>query len=335
MGNIKNICVIGDGGWGTTLAILLARKGFNTTIWGAFPDYVEILRKTRENIKFLPAVKIPNDVKITSDLEEALRGKDLIILAVPSQHMRSVLEMLKLHDLSGKVFVSVTKGIETSSLKRMSEVIGEMLGDIHLAVLSGPTIALEVANGAPTTAVIACEDMGLARQLQEIFMTEHFRIYASDDITGVELGGSLKNIIAIAAGALDAMGYGTNAKAALLTRGLVEIVRMGVAMGARRETFYGLSGLGDLTTTCISQYSRNRWFGEEIGRGLKMADILKQTDMVIEGAATTKSAYELSRKYGVEMPITEEVYKVLYEGKNPKKAVHDLMTRPSKIESEP
>ncbi len=332
MKNIKNICVIGDGGWGTTLAVLVAKKHYNVTIWGAFPEYIETLKITRDNIKFLPGVKIPDNVKFTSVMSDALRGSELVVLAVPSQYMRGVLNMLKMEDLSDKLFVSVTKGIENSTLKRMSEVIHEVLGKLSLSVLSGPTIALEVANGSPSTAVAASEDISLACEVQRIFMTDRFRIYATDDVVGVEMGGSLKNIIAIAAGAVDALGFGTNAKAALLTRGLVEMVRLGVAMGGKTETFYGLSGLGDLTTTCISQYSRNRWLGEEIGKGKKLKDLLNETDMVVEGVVTAKSAFNLAKKYNVEMPITSEIYKVLYENKDPHSAVHDLMTRAPKIE---
>lgn len=331
---IKNICVIGDGGWGTTLSVLLSRKGFNVTLWGAFPDYVKVLQFGRENIKFLPGVKIPENVQLTSSLDDALRSKELIVLAVPSQHMRAVLAMLKMHNTSGSVFVSVTKGIEVRTLKRMSEVILEVLGDNRLAVLSGPTIALEVANGAPATIVAASEDLMLAKMAQEVFMTDRFRVYTTSDVIGVELGGSLKNVIAIASGICDALGFGTNAKAAVLTRGLAEIARLGLAMGAKRETFYGLSGLGDLTTTCMSQYSRNRWLGEEIGKGKVLKEILKETDMVVEGVATSKSAYELSKKYKVDMPIVYEIYKALYENKDPKIAVHDLMTRSPKVEGE-
>jgi glycerol-3-phosphate dehydrogenase (NAD(P)+) len=198
--------------------------------------------------------------------------------------------------------------------------------------MSGPTIALEVANLSPTTAVVASDDAELAKDVQEAFLTDRFRVYTSDDIPGLELGGALKNVVAIAAGVLDGLGFGTNAKAALLTRGLVEIVRLGVASGARRETFYGLSGLGDLTTTCVSQYSRNRWLGEEIGRGKKLKDILNETDMVIEGVATAKAAYDLAKKRGVEMPIATEIYRVLYEGKDPRKALNELMTRSAKPE---
>ncbi len=334
MAHIKKLAVIGDGGWGTTLAILLSNKGLDVTLWGAFPDYIEILKSRRENIKFLPGVKIPGNVKFTASMGEAIGGKEIIVFAAPSQFARGVLTILKMESISGKKFVSVTKGIENSSLKRISEVIYEVLGRQPLAVLSGPTIALEVANGAPTTVVAASDDAALARETQDIFMTERFRVYTASDVTGVELGGSLKNIIAIAAGAADAMGFGTNAKAAILTRGLVEIVRLGVAMGAKRETFYGLSGLGDLATTCISQYSRNRWLGEEIGKGKSLKEVLNETDMIVEGVATAKSAYDLSKKFKVEMPIASEIYRLLYENKDPRRAVRDLMTRTPKMEGE-
>jgi glycerol-3-phosphate dehydrogenase (NAD(P)+) len=334
MAEKKEIAVLGDGGWGTTLAILLANKGFDITLWGAFPDYIEILKRGRENVKFLPGVKIPNNIRFTSSADDVLYGKETVIIAIPSQFMRPALSKMRKKDLAGKTVVSVVKGIENNTLKRMSEVIRELCGNTELAVLSGPTIALEVANGSPTTAVVASEDTKLASRVQELFMTERFRIYASADVIGVELGGSLKNIVAIAAGAADGLGFGTNAKAALLTRGLVEIVRLGSAMGAKKETFYGLSGLGDLTTTCISRYSRNRWLGESIGSGKKLDDILKETDMVVEGVATTRSAHELAGRYKVDMPITAEIYRVLYENKDPKKAVRDLMTRSPKSEEE-
>jgi len=306
---------------------LLSGKGHNVTLWGAFPEYAETIKAKRVNAKFLPGIKIPHEVNITSSLNEAIDGKDTIVLAVPSQHMRSVLTRLTAYKLSGKVFVSVTKGIENKTLKRMSEVIKEVLGDVPLVVLSGPTIAHEVALRIPTTIVASSEDMELSKIIQDIFMTDVFRVYASGDIIGTELGGSLKNVIAIAAGISDGLKFGTNAKAALLTRGLVEMVRLGVAMGARKETFYGLSGLGDLATTCISPYSRNRHFGEEIGNGTVLKDALKETEMVVEGVATTESAYELAKRHKVEMPIISEIHKVLYENKDPKKGVHDLMTR--------
>jgi glycerol-3-phosphate dehydrogenase (NAD(P)+) len=332
MKTIKSICVIGDGGWGTTLAVMLSRKGYGVSIWGVFPEYMETMKVQRENIKFLPGITIPDEVELTASMSDAVKGRDAVILAVPSQFMRGVLTILKGEDLSDKVFVSVAKGIENKSLKRMSELINDVIGARELVVLSGPTIALEVANGAPTTAVAASADADLAGLAQQLFMTESLRIYTSTDVIGVELGGSLKNIIAIAAGISDGLGFGTNAKAALLTRGIVEIVRLGLTMNAKKETFYGLSGLGDLTTTCISHYSRNRWLGEQIGNGKKLKEILSETDMVVEGVATAKSAYDLSRKQGVEMPITEEIYKVLYESKDPMIAVRDLMSRTPKSE---
>ena len=332
MSRQNGIAVIGDGGWGTTLAILLSKKGFDVALWGAFPEYVDIVKQSRENVKFLPGIKIPADILLTHSMENVLSGRGVVVLAVPSQFMRGILMKLKMQDISGKSFVSVTKGVENKTLKRMSEVVTDCLGEQKLAVMSGPTIALEVANGSPTTAVVASGDEKLAKYFQDIFRTENFRIYTSSDVIGVELGGSLKNIVAIAAGTIDGIGFGTNAKAAVLTRGLVEIVRLGVAMGAKKETFYGLSGLGDLATTCVSQYSRNRWLGEEIGRGKKLKDILAETDMVVEGVATAKAAYDLSKKYNVEMPVVTEIYKVLYENKDPKTAARDLMTRSPKTE---
>ncbi|OGW78543.1 MAG: glycerol-3-phosphate dehydrogenase [Omnitrophica bacterium RIFCSPHIGHO2_02_FULL_46_20] len=328
----KNIGIVGDGGWGTTLAVILAKKGCNVTLWGAFPDYIKILKTKKVNTKFLPGIRIPDEVEITSSLDDAINRKDIVVLAAPSQYMRPILTRLAAYKTSDKIFVSVTKGIENKSLKRMSEIIREILGEALISVLSGPTIAREVAQDIPTTIVASSQDIAIAKEIQSVFMTDRFRVYTNSDIVGVELGGSLKNTIAIAAGISDALGFGTNAKAALLTRGLVEMARLGVAMGAKKETFYGLSGLGDLATTCISLYSRNRRFGEEIGKGKTLKEALKETEMVVEGVATTESAHELANKNKIEMPITEQIYKVLYEDKDPKKAVHDLMTRSPKKE---
>lgn len=327
------IAVLGDGGWGTTLAILLSRKGFQLTLWGAFADYVAYLNRKRINTKFLPGVKIPGDIEITHSLTKAISGKNLIIIASPSQYVRAVLKKVKQLDYpKGAIYLSVTKGIEISSLKRMSEIIHEELGSVSFAVLSGPTIAHEVAGGLPTTAVIASHDKQVRRHLQDIFMTERFRIYTNDDVIGVELGGSLKNIIAIACGISDGLGFGTNTKAGLLSRGLAEISRLGQAMGARLNTFSGISGLGDLVTTCISPYSRNRFVGERIGKGKSLAQIKRNMQMIAEGIPTAKSAYKLSLKYKVEMPIAREVYNVLYKNKSPQKVVRDLMTRQKKEE---
>lgn len=325
------IGVLGDGGWGTTLSILLHNKGHEVTLWGAFDDYIKIMDLKRENKKFLPGIKIPDEIKLTHDIKEAAADKEVIVLATPSQFMRPVLEKLD-RDAVGSIYVSVSKGIETKSLLQMSEVVEECLGNVNLAVLSGPTISYEVARGMPTTAVAASKKANVARKVQEIFSTETFRVYTSSDVVGVELGGSLKNIIAIAAGISDGLGFGTNSKSALLTRGLVEITRLGVAMGAKEETFFGLSGLGDLVTTCINPHGRNRWFGEQVGKGRSPREVIKSTEMVIEGIPTATSAYSLARKYNVEMPITEQIYNILYKDKSPKEAVRELMLRPMKAE---
>lgn len=331
----KKVGVIGDGGWGTTLAILLYNKGLDVALWSAFKDYKIVLNHKRENIKFLPGVQIPEEMTIT-DKAADLTGMDYYILAVPCQYMRTVLEMFLLENVVDvrRPVISCIKGIENGTLAKPSEIIREILGKVQVAVLSGPTIAFEVARGIPTTCVISSQDKILARHLQVFFSTPLFRVYTSDDVTGVELGGALKNIIAIAAGLSDGMGFGVNTKSALLTRGLVEISRLGVKMGAKAETFHGLSGIGDLATTCMSEHSRNRWFGEEIGKGKKTQEILKATDAVVEGVATAKSAHELAKKHEVDMPITTEIYRVIYENKSPRDAVRDLMTRAPKEEVE-
>ncbi|HOU36765.1 MAG TPA: NAD(P)H-dependent glycerol-3-phosphate dehydrogenase [Candidatus Omnitrophota bacterium] len=328
-----NIAVLGDGGWGTTLAILLANKGYHVRLWSAFKDYASVLDRKRVNDKFLPGIKIPSNIAITADLQRAVLNADCIVLAIPSQYIRSVLQKIKKIDQSkNSVYLSATKGIEIGSLKRMSEVIHEELGPVKLAVLSGPTIAHEVAVGIPSTAVIASHSTAVRKRLQEIFTTGRFRIYTSDDVCGVELGGSLKNVIAIACGISDGLGFGSNTKAALLSRGLAEIARLGACQGAKIKTFSGISGLGDLVTTCVSPYSRNRSVGEQIGKGKTYAQIRKHMQMVAEGVPTARSAYALSLKNKVEMPITREVFQVLYKGKSPVKAVKDLMTRRTKEE---
>lgn len=327
------IAVLGDGGWGTALAIILSKKGFSVTLWGAFGDYARYLDKKRVNTKFLPGIRIPKNINITHNLKETLNSKDLIILALPSQYMRDILKKIKRAGYSKKaIYLSVTKGIEMGSLMRMSEVIRSELGRVRFAVLSGPTIAHEVAKGIPTTAVVASHDKTIRERLQNILMTERFRIYTNNDVIGVELGGSLKNIIAIACGISDGFAFGTNTKAALLSRGLVEISRLGRAMGAKLGTFSGLSGLGDLVTTCISPYSRNRFIGEQIGKGKSLSQIKRNMKMVTEGVPTAQSAYRLSLKYKVEMPITREIYRVLYKNKSPQSVVKDLMMRQKREE---
>ncbi|MGD9015078.1 MAG: NAD(P)H-dependent glycerol-3-phosphate dehydrogenase [Candidatus Omnitrophota bacterium] len=328
-----NISVIGDGGWGTTLAIYLHNKGNAITLWGAFPKYVDYLRQQRINKRFLPGVKIPESIEIVADLQAAIESTDLIILAVPSQYMRQVVRKIKDYHIPKRVsFLSATKGLEIDTLLRMSEVIQEELGRTRLAVLSGPTIAHEVIRGIPTTAVVASYNKELRIFIAGLFNTDRFRIYTNQDVTGVELGGSLKNIIAIACGISDGLGFGTNTKAAVLSRGLAEISRLGIKMGAKPKSFSGISGLGDLVTTCISPFSRNRYVGEQIGKGKTLKQVISKTIMVAEGIPTAKAAYRLALKYRVDMPITKEVYLVLYKNKDPRKAVADLMTRSLKEE---
>lgn len=319
------IAVLGDGGWGTTLALLLGRSGFEVDLWGAFPDYTIEMAKRRENRKFLPGFKIPRNVRPMSDLAAACRAH-CIVLAVPSQYMRSVVKKVGREKISGKTFVSVAKGIETSSLKVMSEVIREELGRVSLAVISGPNIAREIAQKMPAAASVASKDKALSSKIRKIFSNEHFSLFESDDVLGVELGGSLKNVIAIAAGMAEGIGYGSNTRATLFARGVAEIARLGQAMGAKRETFMGLSGLGDLATTCISPHSRNRSLGEAIGKGKSLKQILKSTEMVVEGVETCRAAFKLSKKHRIKMPITEAVHRILFDGKNPREAVSALMS---------
>ena len=326
------IAILGDGGWGSTLSVLLSKKGYAVTLWGAFADYTETMVKTRLNPRFLPGIKIPEQVEITSDIKNAVKDKEIIVLAIPSQYTRQTLNKIAGAFAKKTIFLSVTKGIEIGSNKRISEVIRQELGLVKLAVLSGPTIASEVAREIPTTAVAASADKQIRKTIQEIFSSNSFRVYTNPDVTGVELGGSLKNVIAIACGVSDGLGFGTNTKAAILTRGLAEISRLGKAMGAKSGTFSGISGLGDLVTTCISQQSRNRSVGELIGKGKNPKEIYAHMQMVAEGVPTAKSAYALSLKYKIDMPIIREVYYLLYKNKSPLQAVKDLMTRKSKEE---
>ena len=326
------IAVLGDGGWGTTLAVLLSKKGYAVTLWGAFPDYTKAMARTRFNPKFLPGVMIPHQIEITSDIKNAVKDKEIIVLAVPSQYTRSVLRKIAGKFTKKSIFLSVTKGIEISSSKRISEIVQAELGQVKFAVLSGPTIAAEVAREIPTAAVVASTDRQIRKIIQEVFSTKRFRVYTNPDVVGVELGGSLKNVIAIACGVSDGLGFGTNTKAAILTRGLAEIYRLGKAMGAKLKTFSGISGLGDLVTTCISRQSRNRSVGELIGKGKNLKEICRHMQMVAEGVPTAKSAHALSLKYKIDMPIIKEVYHLLYRHKSPSKAVSDLMSRKSKEE---
>lgn len=327
-----NVTVIGTGGWGTALAVLLHGNGHQVTLWGRLKEEVEPIIAAGENRAFLPGVKIPKQIVLTLDAKSALREAELVALAVPSHGMRPICEKLRAFLPTGSTLVSVAKGIENETGARMSEVIAEVLRTDRIVVLSGPSHAEEVARGIPTAVVVASRDSHLAAGAQRMFMNDRFRIYTHDDVVGVELGGALKNVIAMAAGVCDGIGFGDNTKAALCTRGLAEMTRLGVALGARRDTFFGLSGVGDLIVTAFSRHSRNRGFGERLGQGETAEQIAASMQMVAEGAKTAKAAWQLARRHGVDVPITREVYAIIYEGKPPRQAVRDLMTREAKPE---
>ena len=329
------IGILGAGGWGTALSILLSSNGHKVTLWEFQPNVAHVLATKRVNESLLPGVRIPDEVEITSELGQVVENAEIIVIAVPSHVVRSLTERMRSFSLQDKLVVSVAKGLENETLKRLSEVILENLPQLNSAqivILSGPSHAEEVSRGVPTTVVAASESLESAKKIQRIFTTSTFRVYTNIDVIGVELGGSLKNIIAIAAGISDGVGYGDNTKAALMTRGLVEITRLGVAMGANPMTFAGLSGMGDLIVTCMSRYSRNRYVGEQIGRGRKLSEVLSEMVMVAEGVRTTKSAVALAEKYHVEMPITQQVYEVLFGNKDPQVAMSELMSRDLKVE---
>ncbi|MBM4041339.1 MAG: NAD(P)-dependent glycerol-3-phosphate dehydrogenase [Planctomycetes bacterium] len=362
----ERVTVIGDGGWGTTLALLLLGKGHAVRLWGAFPEYAETMRQRRENAKFLPGVPLPEALELTGDLAAAVGGAEMLVMAVPSQFMRGVLRQLAECYVPGTPIVSVAKGIENRTLLRPTQVIADVLGrggycrlpiaDCRLknksralspqsrienrkskiarlvVALSGPSHAEEVARGLPATVTVASRDAALARRVQQLFMTDRFRVYTTSDVAGVELGGAVKNVVAIAAGICDGMKLGDNAKSALLTRGLAEMMRLGVAMGARRDTFAGLAGIGDLITTCASPFGRNRSVGIQIAQGKSLDEIVAGMAMVAEGVRTTLSVRALARRHGVEMPITAQVYQVLFRGKDPRLALRDLMQRAAKGE---
>jgi glycerol-3-phosphate dehydrogenase (NAD(P)+) len=325
--------VLGDGGWGTTLAIHLHRAGHRVRWWGAFPGYLRELDRRRANRKFLPGIPIPQGVRIIADLETALDRSRFVVLAVPSQHLRAVTRRLIpfQRSLRHAILVSVAKGVERGSLKRMSQVVQDELGAVRLVVLSGPSIAFEVAKGHPASLVAASRQPALAGAVQRWGMNGSLRIYTSADVAGVELGGALKNPIAIAAGVGDGLGFGANAKAALITRGVVEMARLGKALGAREQTFWGLSGLGDLVTTCLS--GRNHWLGEQLGQGRHLRSILASTPMVIEGVETAKAAVALGRRHHVELPIIEQVCAILFRHRPPRTTLRALMLRAGKPES--
>ena len=329
---MKKIGVIGAGSWGTALAWLLANNGHEVTLWSVMEDEVKMLNEKREHISKLPGVKLQDTISITTDLEAAMKGKDVLVLAVASPFTRSTSHMMQPFAAEGQLIVNVAKGVEETTLMTLSEIIEEEIPQACVAVLSGPSHAEEVGKGLPTTCVIGAKDRETAEYLQEIFMSPVFRVYTSPDILGIELGAALKNVIALAAGVADGLGYGDNTKAALITRGIAEISRLGIAMGARAETFFGLSGIGDLIVTCASVHSRNRKAGYLMGQGYTMKEAMDEVKMVVEGVYSAKAALSLSEKYHVEMPIIVEVNKVLFEDKKAADAVNELMQRMKKDE---
>lgn len=332
-GMFKKVTIIGDGGMGTVCAMLLCENGVKTTLWGHDAQQLEAMARAHENLIFLPGYALPETLLFEADDAKALHGADLLVSAVPCQFDRSVWKRLKPHVPAGVPIVSVTKGVENGTLLRPTQVLRELLGPDHpLASLSGPTIADELAKKLPATATVACEDPELAQQIQQTFNTPMFRVYTNDDLVGVELAGAMKNVIAIAAGIIDGIGAGDNAKAALITRGLTEIQRLGVALGAREKTFDGLSGLGDLFTTCVSPKGRNRSFGERLGKGMSVDAAVHATQSVVEGVTTCQSIVELAKKYDVEMPITQAIYAVITGQTTVKQAIVDLMSRELKAE---
>jgi glycerol-3-phosphate dehydrogenase (NAD(P)+) len=333
----EHVTILGDGAMATVCSILLSTGGHPVRVWGAFERSIEALLQDRENRRLLPGVKLPPQVQLTANDADAFQGATLVLCAIPTQYIRSVFERLKRHVPPGIPIVSVAKGIETTSLLRPTQVIKEALsGGVtsghSLCALSGPNIAGELARYLPATAVAASDDESLAQRVQAAFSTQWLRVYTNPDVVGVELAGATKNVIALAAGMLDGMGAGNNAKAALVTRGLVEITRLGVAMGATEATFQGLAGVGDLITTCVSPEGRNRTVGEQLGKGRKLQDVLEKMPSVAEGVPTTRAVLQLARRHKVEMPITESVHAVLFEGRDVIRALTDLMSRDPKPE---
>ena len=329
---MSTVAVLGAGSWGTTLAVHLAGAGHEARIWDHDRALLDGLASSRENRKFLPGIALPPEVKVHAELEAALGGAAFTLFVVPSQALREVAG--KVRALGGKKSLPVcaAKGLELGTLMRMSEVLREALGDPDPVILTGPSHAEEVSRGIPTSVVAAAADADRSRQVQVLCSTGRFRVYTNDDVAGCELGAALKNVIAIAAGVCDGVGYGDNTKGALLTRGLSEIARLGVALGGRRETFFGLTGMGDLITTAMSRHSRNRHVGERLGRGETLEQVLGAMVMVAEGVTTARAARDLGRAQGVELPITEQVCALMFDGRSPREALHALMTRDLKSE---
>jgi len=324
------IAVLGDGAWGTATALLLARNpDHRVRLWSARAENGQVLQSRRENVKFLPGVPIPDSVELTTNEATAVRDADLWISAIPTVHLRPTLQRFDKLSTPTTPVVSLTKGIELGTFRRPSEIIATVLGTDRVVALSGPSHAEEVSRGMPTSVVVAGADSALTAQVQKCFITDRFRVYTNPDLIGVELAGALKNVIGIAAGICDGLGFGDNAKSALLTRGLVEMTRFGLALGAEHDTFQGLAGVGDLITTCFSPHGRNRRVGERLGKGETLAAIEASTPAIAEGVTTAKSVHERTRGLGLEMPITTVVYRILYEGLAPMDGVPELMARRS------
>ncbi|MFC7370500.1 NAD(P)H-dependent glycerol-3-phosphate dehydrogenase [Fictibacillus iocasae] len=327
---MNKIAVIGSGSWGTALALVLADNNHSVFLWGRRADQAAEINTEHTNARYLPGIMLPHEIKATTSLKKAVDGAEVIVLVTPTKALREVLHEMKGHLEKPAVFVHASKGIEPGTYKRISEIIEEEIPDslrTAVAVLSGPSHAEEVSLRQPTTVTVSCEDIKRAEQVQDLFINQNFRVYTNPDVIGVELGGALKNIIALGAGMSDGLGYGDNAKAALITRGLAEIARLGTSMGANPLTFAGLTGIGDLIVTCTSVHSRNWRAGNMLGKGIALEEVLSQMGMVVEGVRTTKAAYELARSVDVEMPITNVLYEVLFNGKEPKQAVDELMKR--------
>ena len=330
---MANVSVLGAGSWGLGLALLLNNNGHNVTVWSVLNDEVVMLQTEREHKRCLPGVRIPDSITISGDTANVINNADVLVLAVASPYTRSTAKLIAPFVKEGQIIVNVAKGVEEHTLLTLCQIVEEEIPQAKVAVLSGPSHAEEVGKGLPTTCVVSSHQRETAEYLQGIFMSPVFRVYTTPDMLGVELGAALKNVIALAAGTADGLGYGDNTKAALITRGIAEISRLGVKMGARMETFYGLSGIGDLIVTCASVHSRNRKAGYLMGKGYTMEEAMKEVKMVVEGVYSAKAAKELAEKYEVEMPIVTEVNKVLFEGKSAAEAVIDLMVRDKKVET--